>query len=262
MYSAKRLAVAGVTLVALVGPSFAADMAVRAPRVYAPPFSWSSCYIGGNVGGAWSRSDFTTSLDPGTHLTLPGNIAAVGAAGTGSATDTGIIGGGQIGCNWQSGVWVWGLEADFDGVSGRPTLTSGGTLSTGDAFAIVNSTKANWLATVRPRVGYAVDRSLFYATGGVAFTHLSYTQSYSDTLFAAVGGSSASTTSTGWTVGGGWEYALTNRWTTKVEYLYTNFSSISATGGIVSATGGTNVLHGSSGDFAIQTLRAGLNYRF
>jgi outer membrane immunogenic protein len=256
----KKLLFAGVAFATLIGTAHAADMYVKAP-VYAPAFTWSGCYVGGNIGGAWSHSNFTTSLEPGTHLGLAANVAAVGAAGTGSATDGGIIGGGQAGCNWQVGAWVWGIEGDFDGLSADPTFNGGGVLTTGNGFAITNAMKADWLATVRPRLGYAFNRSLIYVTGGAAFMHLSYAQTYSDTLFAGVGSSSASSTQAGWTVGGGWEYAWTNNWSTKVEYLYAHFSSISSVGGIVSTTGGTNVLQGS-GDFSTQVVRAGLNYKF
>jgi hypothetical protein len=139
--------------------------------------------------------------------------------------------------------------------------TGTGVLTTGDTFAITNSVKTSWLATVRPRVGVAIDRSLLYVTGGLAVTNISYTQTYADTLFAAVGSSSASQTKSGWTIGAGWEYAFTNNWSAKIEYLYAQFSSLDAIGGIVSTTGGTNVLHGSV-DLRENIVRVGLNYRF
>jgi opacity protein-like surface antigen len=75
----KKLLFAGVAFATLIGAAHAADMYVKAP-VYAPTFTWSGCYVGGNIGGAWSHSNFTTSLDQGTHLGLAANVAAVGAA--------------------------------------------------------------------------------------------------------------------------------------------------------------------------------------
>jgi opacity protein-like surface antigen len=71
----KKLLFAGVAFATLIGTAHAADMYVKAP-VYAPAFTWSGCYVGGNIGGAWSHSNFTTSLDPRTHLGLAANVAA------------------------------------------------------------------------------------------------------------------------------------------------------------------------------------------
>jgi outer membrane immunogenic protein len=258
----KVLGFVGATLL-LAGPAVAADLAVKAPRAapLAPVFSWTGCYIGANVGGASSKSNFSTSVDPGTHLGNPANLAAVSAAGTGSATDTGFMGGGQVGCNFQSGQWVIGIEGDFDAFDTNPTLSGGGVLTTGDLFAISNSVKTSWLATVRPRAGIAFGPSLLYVTGGVAFTDIKYTQSYADTLFNAVGASSVSQTKAGWTVGAGWEYAFAPNWSFKAEYLYVKFNSVSADGLIVSQTGGQNVLHGSA-DLQSHIGRVGLNFHF
>jgi outer membrane immunogenic protein len=249
---------------ATAGSASAADLPLKAPMApVALPFSWTGCYVG--VNGGYSGTDdshFATRMDPGSHLGAPDNLA-VGTAGTGSALDGGVLLGGQAGCNWQTGQFMVGLEGDFDYafLGHTPLLQATGTLTTGDTFTIANSLKQKWLATLRPRAGYAVDRNLFYVTGGVAFTDVTLTQSYSDTLFNAVGGSSASTTLTGWTVGGGWEYAFERNVSFKIEYLYTKFPSVSTTGVVVSTTGGSNVLHGSA-DLASHIGRIGLNYRF
>src|SRR5262249_38595661 len=126
----------------VAGAAQAADL----PRpVYkaAPPayFTWTGCYIGGSVGGASARGRLTTSLDSCTHLGVPANLDAVGAAGTGSDRDTSFIGGGQVGCNYQTGAFVLGVEGDFSGLSTRPTITRTGVLSTLDTFSITNSVK-------------------------------------------------------------------------------------------------------------------------
>jgi outer membrane immunogenic protein len=265
----KRLLLSTIAFIAAAAaPALAADLPVKAvPQYqYVPPqplapFSWTGCYIGGNVGGADSRSGFITNIVPGTHLTLPANISAVDAAGTGSASNSGFIGGGQIGCNYQVNQFVIGIEGDFDSLGTKPTLNGSGVLTTGDTFNIINSVRTNWLATVRPRVGIAVDHSLFYVTGGAAFANFNYTQSYTDTLFAASGASSVSTTKSGWTVGGGWEYAFAPHWSVKAEYLFARFTSVSTTGTVVSTTGNSNVLNGSA-DLQTHIGRVGLNYRF
>jgi outer membrane immunogenic protein len=236
-----------------------AAMPAKAPA--APAYSWTGCYVGANAGAAASGSDFTTSVTPGTHLVNPADLAAVDAAGTGSANDSRFIEGGQVGCNWQTGMLVFGVEGDLDSFSTRSTSTVNGTLTTGDAFTITNSVKTNWLGTVRPRVGVAADRSLVYVTGGVAFTNYSYTQTYVDTLSAAAGSSSASSNATGWTVGGGWETAWEHNWIFRAEYLFAKFRSISTNGALLDTSGGTNALRGSA-DLTAQVLRVGMNYKF
>jgi outer membrane immunogenic protein len=257
-------AIAALSGLATAGSASAADLPLKAPMApVAPLFSWTGCYVGANGGGTSNDTNFTTSMDPGTHLGNPANLAAVGAAGTGSALDGGALIGGQAGCNWQTGQFVIGLEGDFDYEVLQPTpvLNGTGVLTTGDTFATTDTLKTKWLATVRPRAGFALDRNLFYVTGGVAFRSVTLTQTYNDTLFNAVGGSSASASQTGWTVGGGWEYAFERNVSFKIEYLYAKFPTINALGTIVSATGASNVLHGSA-DLASHIGRVGLNYRF
>ena len=79
-------------------------------------------------------------------------------------------------------------------------------------------------ATVRPRLGVAADRNLFYVTGGAAFTKASYTQTYVDGFAPpGVGSATGSKSLVGWTAGAGWEYAWTDHWTFRFEYLFTSF---------------------------------------
>jgi outer membrane immunogenic protein len=118
---------------------------------------------------------------------------------------------------------------------------------------------------VRPRLGVAADRNLAYITGGAAFTKASYTQTYADTLNAGLtpgnGTASGSKSLTGWVAGAGWEHAWTDHWTFRLEYLFAKFPTTSALGSIADAARGTNTLHGSA-DLTIQTVRAGVNYKF
>jgi outer membrane immunogenic protein len=262
----KQSLFAAVAALAFAGSSaLAADLPTKAPyyKAYPAYFSWSGCYIGGNVGGASARGSFTTTLDSGSHLSLQTNRDRVGAAGTGSDRDTSFIGGGQVGCNFQIGAFVLGAEGDFSGLSTRPIITGTGVLTTADPFSIINSVKNDWLATVRGRAGLAVDRSFIYVTGGAAFSQLHYAQVYTDTLAGpTTGGFNISHTRTGWTIGAGWEYAFTHNWSIKAEYLHVRFSSLSATGLITAAgSGNTNVTHGTVRE-DIDIARVGLNYRF
>ncbi len=258
------LLLAGVALLfapILVGAAMAADMPMKAAAA-APVFHWTGCYVGINGGGAASGSDFTSRVDPGTHLVDPADLATVNAFGTGSANDLGFIGGGQVGCNFQTGAFVAGIEGDWDYFGSKPTFNNpNGTLTTGDTVSITQSLKTSSLATIRPRLGIVSDRTLIYVTGGAAFAKVSYTQNYADTLNNAVGTATGSTTLVGWTVGAGWEWAWTDHVTVKTEYLFARFPTTNALGGILDTAGGANVLHGSS-DLTIQTARLGLNYRF
>jgi len=208
-----------VVLVGGLDGAVAADMAVKArPMPVAVAYSWTGCYIGGNVGGKWARASGSVDVPAATGLG-----GASGAASTPLNSDSAgtFIGGGQIGCNWQSGNWVFGIEGDADGQrwSSSRTLLPGvpAPFVTGDVFDI----RSDWQASVRGRIGYAWDRTLLYATGGVAFTNVRVGSN-----FIPIGGFPAtvafdSKNLVGATVGGGVEYAVTNNWTVGVEGRYT-----------------------------------------
>jgi outer membrane immunogenic protein len=253
-----------IALTAASIPAQAADLPIKAPA--APLYNWSGCYVGLNGGGGASGTNFTSAVDNGTHLPTPGDAGTVGTIGTGSANASAFLAGGQAGCNWQSGTLVYGLEGDFDYFHANPQfINANGTLSTGDTFSVTQSLKTDYLATVRPRLGVAADRNLAYITGGAAFTKANYTQTYADTLNAGLtpgtGTASGSKSLAGWVAGAGWEHAWTDNWTFKIEYLFAKFPTTSALGSIADAAGGTNTLHGSA-DLVIQSVRAGVNYKF
>ena len=258
---AVRAAAVSTLLACSSTASLAADMALKAPQAAA--HQWSGCYVGANVGGGASGSNFDTAVDPGTHL-LGGDPAVVSASGSGSHGGDGLIAGGQVGCNWQSGLFVAGLEGDFDYFHSNPwfsnssiTLTDGVT-----PFTVTQSVTTDYLATIRPRIGIAADRNLAYLTGGVAFTRVSYLESYNDgAVPAGIGSAAASKSLVGWVAGAGWENAVTDHWIFRAEYLYAGFSKVNAVGAITDAAGGVNTLHGSS-DLTVQIIRAGVNYKF
>jgi outer membrane immunogenic protein len=240
------------------GVAFAADMPAKSPPAE-PAYQWSGCYTGVNAGGGASASNFTTTVGAGTFL-VGSDPATINNDGTGSGSGSNFLGGGQAGCNWQSGTVVAGLEGDFDYYrSNSNFLNNTETLAAGTPFGIGQSLKTDYLATIRPRIGIAADRNFGYITGGVAFTEAHYTETYSDGA-GSTGTASASKFLTGWTAGAGWEYALAAHWTVRVEYLFSGFSTTSATGVITGPTG-SNPLHGS-GDLIIQVARAGVNFKF
>ena len=250
----------------------AADMAAPHMTTKAsavPAYQWTGCYVGLNGGGGASGTNFHSTVDPGTHL-VPGDDTEVANDGTGSANASNFLGGGQAGCNWQTGTLAFGLEGDFDYFRSSPNFYNDtNTLpSTGDSFVIGQSLTTDYLATVRPRIGVAADRNFAYITGGVAFTHVNYVESYSDSLGAAglggvpgAGVASGSKVLTGWTAGAGWEYAWTDHWTIRFEYLFAKFGTSSVSGLITDSAGNANTFHGSA-DLVVQVARAGLNFKF
>jgi outer membrane immunogenic protein len=140
----------GLFVAAMAAPSFAADLprpSYKAP-VYAPSYyNWTGFYAGINAGYGFGKSDWS------------------GAGGTGSTKPKGFIGGVQLGYNLQTGIWVWGLEADFQYSGMKGSDSSGTGVCTGAGC----ETKLTWFGTGRGRIGYAGwDRWLPYITGGAA----------------------------------------------------------------------------------------------
>jgi outer membrane immunogenic protein len=241
-----------------MGVGFAADMPAKAPAAQ-PAYQWSGCYAGLNAGGGASASSFTTTVGAGTFL-VGSDPATVSSDGTGSGSGSNFLGGGQAGCNWQSGTVVFGVEGDFDYYrSNSNFLNNTNTLAAGTPFAVGQSLKTDYLATIRPRIGIAADRDFGYVTGGVAFTEAHYSESYSDGA-GGIGAGAASQFLTGWTAGAGWEHAWSEHLTFRIEYLFAGFGTTTAAG-FITGLGESNPLHGS-GDLIIQVARAGVNFKF
>ena len=195
--------------------AFAADAVVyEAPVTF---FSWTGGYVGLHAGYAWGREN-----DNQSDL-FPDQIIDVGVERAADRFDVdGFIGGAHAGYNWQSGQWVFGIEADIDYAD-----VSGGS----DFFYNTGITEvegrlgfeSDWQASLRLRAGYAVDTWLFYATGGVAVGHaeLSASGIYE---FGIPFSNSDDNMHTGWTVGAGMEKAFTPNWIGRFEVRYTDFS--------------------------------------
>jgi outer membrane immunogenic protein len=229
----KQMTVAAAAAFAFAGGSaLAADLPAKAPYYKAPPayYSWTGCYVGVQGGFARIRSNnsFSSSgLPPFT--------------GEENTNDDGAIVGGHLGCSLQYNQWVIGLEGD-----GEWTDLKG---NDGGARGDVNELSARWLASVRGRLGVTVGASLLYATGGAAF--MGARSSVLDPGEQEV----IKRTITGWTIGGGWEYAFAPNFTTRVEYRYTDFG----TQDFVFPVNGYTERHN---DIRIHAVRVGLTYRF
>jgi outer membrane immunogenic protein len=238
------------TLVTGVAMAANLNLPVKAPPAPPPaPFSWTGCYIGGNAGAAW------TSIDQSLTTAPPFRIITSDSGGH----DTSFTGGGQLGCNLQVAPnWVFGLEGDINYLRG----------SHSQSFRILSEdavlqTRVRWLATIRPRFGYAWERSFLYATGGLALGGInsSVTASPLPSPAHTTFSGSTSTTRAGWTIGAGYEYAFSDRVSLKLEYLHFDFGdtryNVPRVDGVIGETPWT-----SSAKVSGDIVRAGINYKF
>jgi outer membrane immunogenic protein len=225
----KRVLLASVGLMILAGSASAADLGPRyrpvVPKapVMAPYYNWTGFYLGINGGGAWGSSEWSG---------IPGSFDTSG----------GLIG-GTIGYNWQTGPVVFGLEGDADWASIDGSTTGG------NCAGLACKTESNFLATVSGRLGYAFDRVMPYVTGGLAIGNIKATYP---------GFPEVDDTNTGWTAGGGIEFAFAGNWTAKVEYLHVDLGDISCGPGTSCAFPGV----GNTVDLTEEVVRGGINYRF
>lgn len=269
----RNLIMKGFVLMTLAigGPAVAADMPMpaKAPApMVAPVFSWTGFYIGVNGGGAWGHSDPKTStvFSP-TGYFATSSVPAIGAIGAQHVSTSGGIAGGQLGYNWQFGATVLGIEADIDwlGLSGSTTGSGIYPCCAPTAFTITSSVKSDWLFTLRPRLGFAVDHWLFYATGGLAVADVKANFLFTDTFATALESGAISQTRAGWTVGAGAEYAFAGPWSVKVEYLHVDLGNVSTTSTNLTAftppiAFPTNVFSHSV-NLTTDIVRAGINFR-
>jgi outer membrane immunogenic protein len=238
---------------AFSGAALAADLPRKSvPQQFVQPlpiFTWTGFYVGVNGGYVFD----------GGRSTITGSPALLGTgfapSGSAKTMGDGFTLGGTLGYNYQIGSVVLGLEADLNYVDlGKRVTTVIGPLSTTVAQ------EASYLGTVRGRLGYAFDRVLIYATGGLAYGD----QDASTTITApaAFWSGSKSTTRFGYTIGAGLEYAITNNWSAKVEYLYydlgkADYTSPQVAGAVIPGVFGT-----TRADNTGNIVRAGINYRF
>ena len=242
----RKALIAAITLTALgTGAAGAADLPVKAPPVYAPPaFSWTGCYIGGNIGAAWSRSEWSDS------------VFGLTWGGTSNAR---FIGGGQIGCNYQfnNPGLVIGVEGDFDWV--EHTVNGNNTVIGPRGHTFFLSSSDTRIATLAGRFGFAVDHALFYGKAGAGWVgNDGFTVTDVTTNQAFVG--SNSNTASGWLVGAGIEYAVTNYWTVKLEYDYLGLPgrSFVVPGTVIPALAGDTI----TSNHNVQMVKLGFNYLF
>ena len=257
-----------------VSAASAADMPVRTPIYKAPVaalYDWSGFYAGVNAGGVFSKSDVSTQATATGSYFASSSLPAIASAGAGTVDPNGFIGGIQAGYNWQNGAGVFGLEADFNYFGTKGSRTGTGVYPCcGGTFTMNQEVKTDWLFTMRPRIGFAANNWLLYATGGLAVTNLKYSNTFTDNYCSTVGGcganavedGSVSKVKAGWTVGLGAEYALMNTWSVKAEYLYVDFGSISSTATMTACTPACTAPFSNSADLKSHIARLGINKKF
>jgi outer membrane immunogenic protein len=284
-------------IVAMILTGAAASIAEAAPK--SPLlYSWTGWYVGGNIGYGWGN-DGTVDFNPTGSVTalfaplgadiVDKQIAAFGPLDT---KPRGILGGLQTGYNFQIGAFVFGLEGNYDwtninGSSGRTTHSE---FTTAPGFGITTNVNAHerldTLGTVRARLGFTPTQNLLlYGTGGFAYGRASSDFSVSEfetgptcpgtpppnAISFTPSSGSRSDTLTGWTAGGGGEWAFAPNMSVKAEYLHydlgtmhygaNQITSLSAPCAAPPNTAFASVNLSPSAEFKGDLVRVGLNYK-
>lgn len=285
---------AAVAISAMLGVSAgsAADLPVKAAPIAVPVLTWTGCYVGGNAG--WIGADNRYSLAPsGSYLTAPGAAAPPNAAGTGDfpqniaalshtygAHPSGGLVGGQIGCNQQSGQFVYGVEADWQWTSQRGSVdvayasfaNLGNPAFTNAAHTEHVSSSLNSFGTFRGRAGFDFNHVFLYGTAGLAVGDVRSDTNVSFGTFpvlpvynGAVHIGSDSQIRVGWVAGVGAEYAFAPNWSVKAEYLYVDLGTQTYRSPLVAAVAPSAVGPGYSWSTSVRDreniVRVGLNYK-
>jgi outer membrane immunogenic protein len=307
----RRILLASAGIAALTGAAAAADLTAHPPPpAYIPPPPpplWTGFYAGLSVGGAWSSSNSVQTLAVNTTDLIAPVVAGTALGPESAASQSGfantrneggVIGGGQIGYNFQLTNWGWssvlvGIEADISGLNQRSDGFFAGSATdavSGDtAAALVNSeTNVDWLGTVRGRLGWLITPTLLiYGDGGLAYGGVrGFTRSAAfwepgaasavigDEWIGSIGG--VNETRVGWTAGGGLEWMFMPNWSLKVEYLYYDLGTVTwfngsntsfnmaGLDGSATAAGTATIANASfsRARFDGNIVRLGLNYHF
>jgi outer membrane immunogenic protein len=247
----KKILLGAMATIAVTAPAPAADLPARTytkAAVMAPPvvYNWTGCYLGGNIGGGWAKTQ-QTRIGLVNGIVFP-------AQDYGSASGSSFIGGGQIGCDYQfGGNWVVGAQGMFD----FGNVNSSHTLPLFQAYSSMDRAKNIYTATAR--LGYLfAPQVLAYVKGGGAWTGTDTTLTTQALLYQNSLGNNRS----GWTVGGGLEWMFAPGWSVFGEYDYMDFGTknIAYVPGPLSPQGVPGDL--ISTRLTAETLLFGVNYKF
>ncbi len=267
--------VPAVSMIACFGVTYArADVPADVPY-------WEGFYIGANMGGAWNATCNTWSLT-GPAATDP---ALVGSFNHRDCPNV-LIGGGQLGYNFQNDRWVVGIGLDYDqwhNKNNSRTLTYAPPIATGfpsGTASFYGKVSPNGFALFGPRIGYAVGNALPFVMGGGVYAGGTH---YAETSYTAAGDTSPDAIftgdrvfkSTGFGVGAGIDFLLSDNWFLRAEYTYIKLGKASsraaqctsagtAAGNLICAQFGTGALQfdNTHDGFTANVVRVGLNYKF
>ncbi|MEI8177751.1 outer membrane protein [Aestuariivirga sp.] len=241
----KLIAASTLAIGLLAVPAMAADIAP------APTYSWDGVYVGVVGGYTWNNFNLSNIKfqDLSGEAFIPGRDLGVTSWST--SMDGGSLG-GTLGWNYQTGAFVLGLEGDisYDWANGDNSKYK-------DTADFTSEADMTWFGTARVRAGYAVDRALIYATGGLAYGDVE--GKIHDVYSTATITTNDSNGMWGWTIGGGLEYAITDNFTIKGEYLYYDLGQTDFS--VSEGAPGWNKINANV-DVNGSIVRAGLNYRF
>jgi opacity protein-like surface antigen len=250
----KKLLLVGAAMcwLGMPGPVLAADMPIPTKAPMLPPiFSWTGCYLGAHVGGGWARKDVTDPVQ-----LVQDNLSGIGPVTTGvttvSVSPTGVVVGGQFGCDYQfAPSWVAGFEGAASGSTMNGSTTTALPFS-GDTALV--TARTDFIASATARLGYAADRWLFYVKGGAAFAGDKY--DVTGTFTGIPFGFEGLDQRPGWVVGGGVDWAFYHHWSLVLEYDYYQFGHHS-----VLMSDPVNAVSGPV-DFkqSVQIAKLGLNF--
>jgi outer membrane immunogenic protein len=247
--------------------TLAADLGARAPYAKAPAmvdhlYNWTGLYMGAHAGYGFMKS---TDAISGANAAGTAFLVSAGIPTSIPLDPSGFLVGGQFGYNWQvSSAWVLGFEADMSWTDMRKTVAE---RATNEVSRIMTAReKLDSFGTVRARLGFIpVDRLLVYGTGGLAYGHARLSTALTlvnDGTTVCAGNNcqagATSDTKVGWTIGAGTEWAFTNNWSLKAEYLYYDLGNLSHTMTDPSFPSIFNAAVQLKGNI----VRAGVNYRF
>ncbi len=255
----KKVLFASAAILATAQVAQAADVAVETR-------DWTGFYLGVNGGYGGGTNDYPMSIKA-SGITPPADVSVASEPDTFKYNfgvennSSGFFGGAQIGYNYQVDNFVVGIEGDISAsnIESKLNLYS----DTANAEVSGNS-EVDWFATARLRGGYAATSNLLlYVTGGAAWG--SVTSGF-DADLGSFGSLSEnnSTSHMGWTLGGGFEYAVTEHISLKTEYLYVDLGKQDLRNIDLAALADVDASAKLSIDqnVSFSTVKAGINYRF
>ena len=281
----KKIATASIAAATMTASAYAADLPSRAPAVVPPPppvYGWTGCYVGVNGGGAFTRSQslpYAETFGGAPFFPGTGGPAEFGPF----PSRSGGFGGGQIGCNLETGMFVWGAELDAQGSRLNSAVATSITpyITAGNSISIATTQRIDYFGTARGRVGITFGGLggpgwgggpggfgfggpvLLYATGGFAFAGVRDGFVMNDT-FGFTAANIGNNGRVGFAAGGGIEWMFLPNWSIKGEYQYIGLrrGPVVAANEFALGLGSTFVINRVDPQIGIHTARIGLNYHF